>query len=253
VKKNIPILFLAILTATVFSKTPLEYEILGLIPHNTENFTQGLVIIGENIYESTGSTGGGSRVIIIDKKTGKEINSVKSDKIFGEGLAFDGSMLWQLSWWEEKALVYNVNSLKKISEVPYKGEGWGLTYIPNKRIFAMSNGSDGIVFRDQNFKELRKIQVKMNDKSIDKLNELEFWNEKILANRWHSDTVFVINTESGEVENFIDLTNLRKAENPSIKDGNVLNGIAAIDNETLLVTGKRWRKFYIIRIKYAQQ
>ncbi|MCL1946874.1 MAG: glutaminyl-peptide cyclotransferase [Chitinivibrionia bacterium] len=247
-KKIIAIIIL-LFAAKIFSQSPLEYEILGTLPHNPENFTQGLLIIGDNIYESTGSVGRGSFVIQIDKKTGEEVRKTKADGIFGEGLAFDGSMLWQLSWQEEKAFVYSVNSLKKVAEIPYKGEGWGLTFIPKERIFAMSNGSEQIIFRDQNFNEIGKIDVKMNKKFIDKINELEFWGDKILANRWYSDTIFAINRQSGEVEHFIDLSDVRKSENPRIADGNVLNGIAAIDNETLLITGKRWRKFYIVKIK----
>ena len=243
------IVIILILAVKIFSQSSLEYEVLGSLPHNPESFTQGLLIIGDNIYESTGLVGRGSFLIQIDKKTGTEIRKTKADGIFGEGLAFDGAMLWQLSWQEQKALVYSVNSLNKVAEIPYKGEGWGLTYIPKERFFAMSNGSSQITFRDQEFNETGKINVKMNKTPIDKLNELEFWNGKILANRWYSDTIFVINRESGEVENFIDLTDVRKSENPRIADGNVLNGIAAIDKETLLITGKRWLKFYIIKIK----
>jgi glutamine cyclotransferase len=248
--KNVTaIITVLVFVCGIFAKIPLKYELIGYLPHNPENFTQGLLILGDKIYESTGSVGRGSYVIAIDKKTGRELNAVKAEGIFGEGLAFDGSKLWQLSWTEERAFVYNVDPLKKIAEISYKGQGWGLTYIPEKRNFAMSNGSDSIVFRDRNFNELRKIPVTMNNKAIDKLNELEYWNGKIWANRWYSDTIFAINIESGEVEYFIDLTELREMENPSIPDGNVLNGIAAIDEQTLLVTGKRWRKFYIIKVK----
>lgn len=245
------LIFVLIFSLFIFAQKPqeLSYELLGTIPHNNQSFTQGLVIIGDKIYESTGSVGRGSFVIEIDKKTGEEIRKTKSNGIFGEGLAFDGTMLWQLSWQEQKAFVYGLNSLVKTAEIPYKGEGWGLTFIPEKQIFAMSDGSDKIIFRDQNFNEINKISVKFNNKTLDKINELEYWNGQIWANVWYSDTIFAINYETGIVEQFIDLTNLRKSENPSIHDGNVLNGIAAINNETLLVTGKRWNKFYIIKVK----
>jgi glutamine cyclotransferase len=245
------LLFVLILSCVVFSQNAqkLDYELLGSIPHNNESFTQGLLIIDDKIYESTGSIGRGSFVIEIDKKTGSELRKTKADGIFGEGLAFDGTMLWQLSWKEQKALVYSLRTLNKTAEIPYKGEGWGLTFIPRERSFAMSDGSDKIIFRDQEFNETQRISVKFNGKPLDKINELEFWNNRVWANRWYSDTIFAINYNSGIVEYFIDLTNLTKSENPSIRDGNVLNGIAAIGNETLLVTGKRWNKFYIIRVK----
>jgi glutamine cyclotransferase len=239
-----------IFSCLVFAQIPqeLKYEILFSLPHNNESFTQGLLILGDKIYESTGAVGRGSYVLELDKTTGEEIRKTKADGIFGEGLAFDGVTLWQLSWQEEKAFVYGLNSLAKIAEVPYKGEGWGLTYIKKDRRFAMSNGSDKIIFRDQDFNEFNSISVKFDGKSLDQLNELEFWNNQILANKWYSDTIYAINYETGAVENFIDLTKLRESENPSIRDGNVLNGIAAIDSETLLITGKRWNKYYIIKV-----
>lgn len=235
----------------IFAQIPqeLKYELVKSIPHNNESFTQGLLIFGDKIYESTGSVGRGSYVIELDKTTGEEIRKTKAEGIFGEGLAFDGVMLWQLSWREQKAFVYGLNSLAKTAEVSYKGEGWGLTYIRKDRRFAMSNGSDKIIFRDQDFNELNSISVKFDGKMLDKINELEFWNNQIWANKWYSDTIYAINYETGTVDNFIDLTELRISENPSIRDGNVLNGIAAIDSETLLITGKRWKKYYIIKVK----
>ena len=245
------ILLILLLSLAVFAQKAqeLEYELVGSLPHNNTSFTQGLLILGDKIYESTGSMGRGSYVIEICKKTGTELRKTKAEGIFGEGLAFDGSMLWQLSWREQRAFVYSLRTLNKIAEIPYRGEGWGLTYLPRHRKFAMSNGSDNITFRDQEFNEIGKIPVKFNGRSLDKINELEFWNGRIWANRWYSDTIFGINYETGNIEYFIDLTNLRISENPSIRDGNVLNGIAGIDGETLLVTGKRWNRFYIIRVK----
>lgn len=244
-------LFVLFLSFFIFAQNAqeLKYELIGSIPHNRESFTQGLLIIGDKIYESTGSVGRGSFVIELDKKTGEEIRKTKSDGIFGEGLAFDGTMLWQLSWQEQTAFIYSLNSLVKTAEIPYAGEGWGLTFMPKVKEFAMSDGSAQIIFRDKNFNETNKISVKFNGKPLEKINELEFWNAQIWANVWYSDTIFAINKETGIVEYFVDLTEIRKSENPSIRDGNVLNGIAAIDNETLLITGKRWNKFYIIRIK----
>ncbi len=107
--------FALLLIAVVSAQFPqqLEYELVGSIRHNNESFTQGLLIINDKIYESTGSVGRGSFVIEIDKNTGEEIRKTKSEGIFGEGLAFDGSMLWQISWQEQKAFVYGLNSLAK--------------------------------------------------------------------------------------------------------------------------------------------
>ena len=244
-------LLILLLTFAVFAQNAqkLEYELIGSLPHNNTNFTQGLLILGDKIYESTGSVGRGSFLIEICKKTGKELRATRAEGIFGEGLAFDGSMLWQLSWREQVAFVYSLRTLNKIAEVPYRGEGWGLTYLARHRKFAMSNGSDQIIFRDQEFNEIGRISVKFNGRPLDKINELEFWNGRIWANRWYSDTIFGINYETGNIEYFIDLTDLRISENPSLRDGNVLNGIAEINSETLLITGKRWNRFYKIRVK----
>jgi len=232
-----------------FAATPLSFEIIGTLPHNPQSFTQGLIIVGEHIYKSTGSVGRGSKLIQIDKNTGKELRFVRVPEIFGEGIAFDGSMIWQLSWQEQRAFVFTVPALERIAEFSYEGEGWGLTFIPQRQIFAMTNGSSQVIFRDRNFTQTHVITATKDGIAIDKLNELEYFNGRIWANRWYSDTIFAIHPESGVIDKFIDLTQLRNLENPSIRDGNVLNGIAVIDEETLLISGKRWRNFYIIRVK----
>ena len=234
-----------------FAALPLSFELLGTLPHNPQSFTQGLTIVGNYIYKSTGSLGRGSKVIQIDKKTGKELRFTAVPEIFGEGLAFDGAMLWQLSWKEQRAFVWTLG-LERVAEFSYEGEGWGLAFLPQRQLFAMTNGSSQVIFRDRNFKETHRITATKNGVPIDKLNEIEFWNGRIWANRWYSDTIFAINPETGVIDNFIDLTELRRRENPSIRDGNVLNGIAAIDSTTLLISGKRWRNFYIIKVKNPQ-
>ncbi|MCL2844446.1 MAG: glutaminyl-peptide cyclotransferase [Chitinivibrionia bacterium] len=243
IKKAFSTIF--ILAAISFAATPLSFEVIGTLPHNPQSFTQGLIIVGDHIYKSTGSVGRGSKVIQIDKRTGQELRFVAVPEIFGEGLAFDGSMLWQLSWKEQRAFVWTLG-LERVAEFSYVGEGWGLTFLSRRRLFAMTNGSSQVIFRDQNFNETHRITATLNGAPVDKLNELEYWNGRIWANRWYSDTIFGINPESGIIEHFIDLTELRRRENPSIRDGNVLNGIAEIDSNTLLISGKRWRNFYII-------
>lgn len=241
---------LVLMTHILWAQIPevLSWKVIDSIPHNPTSFTQGLIYHNEKLFESTGSVGRESGVFVIDPTDGSEIHGVSASDIFGEGLAFDGSMLWQLSWKSEYAIIYSFPDIQRIATIPYTGEGWGLTYIPKTQQFVMSDGSAVLTFRDQQFTATKKITVTLNGNAIDQLNELEMWNDKVLANRWYSDTIFVINPDDGIVEGILDLQALRISCNPDITAGNVLNGIATIDAQNLWVTGKRWPWLYKITV-----
>ncbi len=113
----------------------------------------------------------------------------------------------------------------------------------------MSDGSSSIFFIDpDNFKELSKIDVKLNGKSIDQLNELEFINGEIWANVYQSDTIVVIDPKTGNVKSIIDCRNLLPRNLRTI-DTDVLNGIAYNPvSKQIFLTGKLWPKMYRIQL-----
>src|SRR5688572_1474581 len=68
------------------SAPAIAYKLKSSWPHDTQAFTQGLVIHEGNLYESTGQKG--SWIGIVDIKTGTPDKKViLADKYFGEGIA----------------------------------------------------------------------------------------------------------------------------------------------------------------------
>ena len=95
------------------------------------------------------------------------------------------------------------------------------------------------------------LDVTLNGEPLGKLNELEWINGKIWANVWLTDTIVVIDPETGAVTHEITVDGLLREED---RDANtdVLNGIAQ-DPETraIWVTGKRWPKIFRIELEDA--
>jgi glutamine cyclotransferase len=80
------------------------------------------------------------------------------------------------------------------------------------------------------------------------MNELEWVDGKIYANRYQLDGVAIINPMNGAIEGVIDFRALRKkvTQHPGL---DVLNGIAYNpETQTLFVTGKRWDKLFEVEI-----
>ena len=83
---------------------------------------------------------------------------------------------------------------------------------------------------------------------IDNINELEWINGKIYANRYQKNGVAIINPITGGVEGVVDFSPLKElvTQHPKL---DVLNGIAYNpDTKTIFVTGKRWDKLFEIEI-----
>ena len=93
------------------------------------------------------------------------------------------------------------------------------------------------------------LRVMKNGRPVYRLNELEWIDGRIWANVWMTDTIVVINPETGIVEAEVALDGLLP-ESDRRKDTDVLNGIAR-DPETgaIWVTGKRWPKLFQIKLE----
>jgi glutamine cyclotransferase len=205
-------------------------------PHDPSAFTQGLVWDGDVLWESTGLKGK-STIRKVDFKTGKVLNSVPlKDEYFGEGLVLHRGKLYQQTWKNNKALVYDLD-LNQIAEIPYDTEGWGLASDGTHLIF--SDGSSKIRFVDPaNFETDRTISVfRKNGGRVYELNELEYIGGKIYANRWKSDKIYEIDPKTGNVTKSISLAGLWPQDDRP--KGGTMNGIAYNENTgKMLVTGK---------------
>ncbi len=208
-------------------------------PHATDSYTQGLLISDGKMYESIGEYGH-SALRVTDITTGEVEREVKLSKdYFGEGLALRDGKLYQLTWLEEKCFVYDINTLKLLETITYKGEGWGLESY--KDGFLLSDGSSTIKYVDpRSFKTISTIQVHDNRGSVNYINELEMVDSLLYANIYGSSFVAVIDPESGRVQEYIDCSELYfQIGNRTSAD--VLNGIAFDrENRKLYFTGKLW-------------
>lgn len=239
---------LAMMTRNLGGDVPeYTYKVLKEYPHDPKAFTQGLWIDPADgvVYESTGRYGA-STIRKVELETGKILKSVGLDnRLFGEGLAFAKDRLYQLTWQEGKALVWN-RELEKQQEFSYNFDGWGLCF--DGEHLVMSNGSSRLSFRDpETFAEVRKLDVTRGSRFIGQLNEMEYFGGYLYANRLDTDQIVQIDPRTGKVLSVIDLAGLWPAsERP--QDG-VLNGIAINPaTQKMIVTGKYCPKMYEIEI-----
>lgn len=231
-------------------QSSLTPQILQSYLHDPKAFTEGLLIKDGKMYEGTGLEKY-SEVREVNLENGLVQRSVKnSPEIFGEGIAVWNDQLFQLSWKNGKAFVYDLHSLEPIKEfaLPSK-EGWGLTMGGDQLI--MSDGTDQIRFLDPlTFRTLRTIQVRNDNKKVTQINELEFVNGRILANIWQTSIIMAIDPESGKVVEVWDMSSLIQSI-PEFERQNmdVLNGIAWDESQQkLYVTGKFWPRLFEVKI-----
>ena len=225
------------------------YKIINTYPHKINAYTQGLEFNEGYLYESTGKYGK-SKLKKVILKTGDSFKEVSlSNKYFAEGLTIIDDKIIQLTWRENIGLIYDLNTLELIDDFQYNKskEGWGLCNNKNK-IFK-SDGTENIWILDSiTFEEIDNFQVYTNKGKVNGLNELEWVNGKIYANRYGFNGVAIINPDNGAVDGVIDLSGLREKV---LRHDNldVLNGIAYNPKtKTVFVTGKRWDKLFEIEI-----
>lgn len=224
----------------------LDYEILNTYDIDPYSFIQGIYYKEGKLIISTGLVGSSSlRVFDLEKK--QEIIKKDVSAYFCEGLANLDNKIFQLTWQDGICIVYDESNLRKIKEIRYEGEGWGLT--SNGKELIMSDGSN--ILKYINPKTFAVIKSK---KIIDEnvfplynINELEYIDGEIWANVWMSDLIYVINAKSSRVVKSYNLSELRNhlGNNPN---ADVLNGIAYNpEKKTYYVTGKNWGKIFEIK------
>jgi glutamine cyclotransferase len=225
----------------------IPYTVLNAYPHDTAAFTQGLEFYKGTLYESTGLEGRSS-LRMVDHRTGTVKKIQKLDgKLFGEGITVLRDTLYQLTWENHIVLVYDPKTLKVIRQMSWNGEGWGIT--TDGRSLIISDGSDKLYFcRPADLKLEKVVSVTDHLGPLNNLNELEYVNGSIYANRIEYNYIVRINPANGFVTGKMDFTDILKKyakidltylqTNPH---GAVLNGIAwNPDNKRMYITGKLW-------------
>lgn len=223
------------------------YKVIGSMEQPRENFVQGLQIVDDHLYVSSGKYGK-SRLLRYKMSDGVLQDDKPLDtRLFGEGLTVLNDKIYQLTWRSRIALVYNKEDMKGYKWFRIAGEGWGLTN--NGKDLIYSDGSHRLHFLSADTLALsHSIEVTEGGEKVEKLNELEWIDGKIWANIWFSDRIVIIEPETGHVTASIDLSGLLP-DNERRTDTDVLNGIAQNPTDgSIWVTGKYWPKLFQIEV-----
>jgi glutamine cyclotransferase len=224
------------------------YQILNIWPHDSNAFTQGLILVDGKLLESTGQEGSSS-LRRVELETGKILKKVDVPlPYFAEGITVLNGKIYQLTWQHQFGFIYDLQTLERLGDFKYQGEGWGLTTDGTSLI--MSDGSNRLRFIDpSSFRVTKTINVIDGTTPVDDLNELEFVQGEIYANIWHDDRIAVVDPQNGRVKAWIDLTGLLpEGELPD--EEAVLNGIAYDQSSNrLFVTGKLWPRLFEIKLR----
>jgi len=237
----------------------INYSVAAYLPHDTNSFTEGLLVHNGKLYEATGHAPDNdqpqtrSLFGIVDMKTGKIDVKAEIDKAkyFGEGISFFGNRLYQLTLSPKVGFVYDTAGFKKLSEFTFPGkEGWGLTTDSTHLI--MSDGTGILYYLDPLTLQMTKaLNVFDNGAATDSLNELEYINGYIYANVWLTNTIIKIEPATGNVVGKLNLTSLAeeaKSKYPGVLE---MNGIAYdAQTDKIYITGKMWPTIYQVQFKH---
>lgn len=229
-----------------------DYQIVKTYPHDPKAFTQGLEFKDGVLYEGTGGKEGDdffSSLRKVEYTTGKVLQKYDLPReYFGEGITILNDKIYQVTWREMTAFVYDMN-FKLLKELRYPGQGWGLTN-DGTNLF-MSDGTHVIrVVNPEDFKTVRTIVVNdENGKPIMQLNELEMVKGEIWANVWQTGWIIRIDPATGKLLGRVDLNSLVDDEQNKNEEADVLNGIAYdAAGDRMFVTGKMWRRLFEIKV-----
>jgi glutamine cyclotransferase len=232
----------------------IKFSVVSQYPHDITSFTEGLLFHEGKLFESTGATDNlpqtRSLFGIVDLKTGKIDVKAELDRniYFGEGIVFLNNKIFQLTYKNQIAFVYDSKTYKNIGKFNYTNrEGWGLT--TDGKSLIMSDGTSYLTYLNpESFRVEKVLDVAENDYVVENLNELEYINGFIYANIWTTATIVKIDPATGDIVGKLDLGSLlneSKLKNPGSLE---MNGIAydSISNK-ILVTGKMWPTIYEIK------
>lgn len=222
-----------------------KIEVVKAYPHDTGSYTQGLFWHDGSLYESTGLNGK-STFRKVDLQSGQALNKLPFNrKYFVEGSVILGDKLYILTWTNKVIFIYDANTLEYRSTYSYPREGWGLT--TDGKSLISSDGSSRIYFLTPELKFERSINVTLNGRAVRYLNELEWIDGRIWANVYTTDTIVIINPDTGIVEATVDCEGLLP-ERLRTSDTDVLNGIAVDSEGRIFLTGKNWPELYEVKL-----
>ena len=223
-------------------------------------FTQCLAWEAPNvIWQSSGSSEQSALFKLMIRENSLILeNSWPIPDIFAEGCTPWGGFILLLSWRSFTIHVFDKASAQQVGVWPIATEGWGLSGSPQGLIY--SDGSSVLRWisspstwnreSDSALEVHKEISIYDGQTPVFQLNELEWVEEFIFANVYPQDRVALIDSQSGQVLAWLNLTPLFEqssgtlAVNHELTQG-VANGIAYDQRQKLIwFTGKNWTKIY---------
>ncbi len=215
-------------------------------PHDSTAFTQGLVWDAGVLLEGTG---------IVGRSELRESNLASGEVArrtplppphFGEGIAVQGGLVYQLTWRTGQVFVYDRATLALRDSLPLDREGWGIT--SDGTALWTSDGSDVLRIRDPaTFAVRRTLTVVDGGRRITGLNELEWVRGELWANVYPSERIARIDPASGLVIAWIDIGPLypraRRSDGEAVPNGIAWDRVG----DRVFVTGKLWPVLFEIR------
>lgn len=241
-KKSLSFIFLFFCLPFLSACHPTHSDGIKLLTtHQIDNslFIQGLEQNKQGNFIYSSGLYGQSEIGILNLKEKKkqQIHSLPS-QFFAEGLTQTPYGIWQITWRENTAFLRDPNSLNIIKNAYYLSEGWGIAYDDNRDILWLSDGSHLLQqFDPQHFEKLGEMPIYDQENEVSLLNELEFANGFLYANVWQSNHILKINPMNGNVIKKYDFSFLVEPLDLQNSEA-VLNGIAHIEKNRFLITGK---------------
>jgi glutaminyl-peptide cyclotransferase len=228
-----------------------SYEVVRTYPHDPTAFTEGLFYLNGYLYESTGLEQHSS-IRKVRLETGQVLQKYDVPaQYFGEGIVNWHNHLISLTWKSHVGFVRDLATFKVQREFHYEGEGWALTQ--DGKQLLMSDGTSEIRrLNPETLLPVGRIQVTLEGKPVNNLNELEWVKGEIYANLWQTNWILRIDPHDGHVLGAINMAGLLSPSDIVKGQTDVLNGIAYdAKGDRLFVTGKNWPKLFEIRVHMA--
>jgi glutaminyl-peptide cyclotransferase len=235
----------ALLRTQIACATKVVPEIVGVLPHDPLAFTQGLTMLGGELYESTGLEGQSS-LRRLCTKSGAVLESLSMEPdVFAEDItALDGK-IYQLGYQNAKAMAYLTDPLSKADEFALPQEGWGLIAW-NGNLLA-SDGTHRLREYSRRFELSEVHKVRAFGLPLRRINAMTIRGHFILANLWYSPYVAEIHTRTFRLARAVDCRELIAHEQPQ-SPHHILNGIAWDRARGVFwMTGKHWKHMFAVR------
>lgn len=216
------------------------------MPHPGRGFTQGLIVDGDTVWESTGLYGE-STLRRYRFGAAEPAALVRlPDEFFGEGICRVGDDVWQLTYQDRLALRWDAATLAPRDRVWFNREGWGMCAAGEEVV--TSDGTSELVRRDPVTLEPRQVvHVRCEGSRVHRLNDLAWSGGLVWANVFGTNCLAGIDLGTGEVTDIVDAG--AAAERHWRDREAVMNGIAALAQPgEFLLTGKGWRSIRHVRL-----